>query len=78
MARDTDHTMALAAETLRDGKSVLIFCGTKRVRCMGLLPTGFGSSRQKVHQRLLSNCACLPQLVEGPSVSPPACRLGVI
>lgn len=29
---DADHVVALAKETLDDGKSVLIFCATKRVR----------------------------------------------
>ena len=29
---DADHVIALAKETLGDGKSVLIFCATKRVR----------------------------------------------
>lgn len=49
MAKDTDHTMALASETLADGKSVLIFCATKRVRCMGPLSSDFGSYGQELY-----------------------------
>ena len=48
MAKDSDHTMALASETLADGKSVLIFCATKRVRCMDPLSSGSCNFVQRV------------------------------
>ena len=63
MAKDTDHTMVLASETLDDGKSVLIFCATKRVRYTCLR----GTRRSQGFSPALHHCLvwwsppCAPQ-----------------
>ena len=65
MVKDSDHTMALAAETLAEGKSVLIFCATKRVRCMAAFPVPFAALDRRFTKGSPVAVHRLPQLV-GP------------